>query len=541
MYFTPEKVNNRIDNEGGNYYIYYDYSKTIKDNCGFCLDYNPLDIPPAGAEAFNRIFDACTAQKAEKLSAGSIAPNSYGCYFTAGNEAKSCKEMTCYDYVDEEGCVNLDPSNLNVCDWSNMRCFKNANNDGYDDCEYKIEDCKEDMKPPTLILDIGPNIVLSGSEIITLKSFGTEPELNAYLCIDQETYSDAYCNPKSNSNIVANPIDISLEEVGNPVDIRGSNIGTLQEGTNYLRYYVLDEFDNNVSGSFSFEVDSGFSKTDDHPNGIFIKSQIQSKGTISGAKLELVVGVEEVARCEFILKKSGAALDAIKEDCYSIEFDLSDYGTFDNLGDGDYSLEAECWDLVGWNSDKATILTLHLDTTPPTAPTITDVRTISKRWDGTGMYILAGEDITIYGIVDESDTAIIKFYVSDDESLDESDTFVADITDIKHLFTQNISYSYFTSDGNYYILVVAEDLSGNQAITPVPVVKDNQAPTISFIFPSKNNLVKKRVYSDLPDLKAEVNDNVGVGAVCVKIYTGTTGSEIYYAPKDKKEALFDFK
>lgn len=216
----------------------------IKDNCEWCDETGTKGFE--GAKAGNKIFEACTPEKAEKLSV-----DNYKCYFKEG-EAKSCSDVICTDYetTDECGKVTLssdnevsntkkDPCGIGVCQMIGGECKKNSEGDLEPDCD--TEECEKDHFPPETIMTPIVNAGVYESILIQItdktsfngaKSLISSGEYNTYLCKG--------CTGN-------HPFSIStsserLEILGLNVydsDTR-DRILVLSEGDNIIRYYSQD-------------------------------------------------------------------------------------------------------------------------------------------------------------------------------------------------------------------------------------------------------------------------------------------------------------
>lgn len=240
---------------------------TVKDNCGYCetelacliasVETDGIKCERKGDVIFykllydevligdnsqyevinyNYLFNLCSENKANALD-----NDNYDCEYNDGNVA-SCSDKTCYDYNEDE-CDNDgtddDPCTLNVCKNVGTNCFKDADNDGKDDCSRSenpygltsldVENCKKDYNAPYTTFTLsGPSELVSdnsklfekiGKENIEITfTLNDDKKLKDgmvyyyYTSLTPKTYfcfdNDNTCDPFSGQEIINNRIII---------------------------------------------------------------------------------------------------------------------------------------------------------------------------------------------------------------------------------------------------------------------------------------------------------------------------------------------
>ena len=189
---------------------------------------------------------------------------------------------SCYTYQDEYSCLGQDNQNFNipgspsaehftysgdscslgVCKYDETRdfaCFKDANNDGIDDCdsmsENDIEYCRRDYSPPlTMITDLPATITNIGS----LAKFNITDKGWGELHQNSPDYKLNYC--LSNTSATCNSFIMAIVNSTPQILLSPDDIDSIknQEGWFYIRYFSEDNFSNveTIKNSGQFYVDT---------------------------------------------------------------------------------------------------------------------------------------------------------------------------------------------------------------------------------------------------------------------------------------------
>ncbi|MEA3514930.1 MAG: hypothetical protein U9R34_05615 [Nanoarchaeota archaeon] len=226
-------------------------------------------------EAYNKVYDMCTEEKAEALST-----SDYGCFFD-GTSAMYCPSVICLDFIDQVSCESAaKPCNPSVCRWyaPGGTCFKDAD-ENYNtlgewmDCYHiarnlaqgdlaydeDFKACQKDYFAPNVSI-IPANIVKNLPQILKIKildkthSFGTERTVadyaeecdnyggcyRFYICLD----NDGHCSTEDDF------ISIIEEELNihNLNFTEGTTVlYTLNQGENTIKYYARDPSNNKAA------------------------------------------------------------------------------------------------------------------------------------------------------------------------------------------------------------------------------------------------------------------------------------------------------
>ncbi|MGM5483820.1 MAG: hypothetical protein ACQER9_02790 [Nanobdellota archaeon] len=435
LYFDEDKCEGN-DNEK---FCVYDYSKTnknycfscqyysdcsdynsknacIENNCqlgqcnwfvtdqklgqGFCHDVSDTECQECGG-SYNDIFSSCPPDICSSF--GNCA------YNINEDECSDCNEITCYDYQNPDDCgygstISIDQStnkyilesddqcqNSN-CRWDSQkdRCYKDADIDYKDDCEYlkdeviipkidghsiySLDDCKEDdYLPKTTISMSRKEYNPENNQYIKINftsydKTGTESERfdvkDIYYCISPENsnwcnFENSFEKTEFNSQLKKRIITLgSIDSRGRISPIGGKKF-YISEGKNIIRYYAKDH-----SGNLEIIKEENF-KVDTQPPEINIteykipyKTDRKTDVNIMLTSNEKVYCEVEFSGCEAIgnCDNNNINTDNLSQDYLESNKDEFSYfkeRSFKKMEDGHYSLNIVCTDISGNIKEKS--------------------------------------------------------------------------------------------------------------------------------------------------------------------------------------------
>ncbi len=239
-----------------------------RDNCRFCGSSEHTTHHTPDPTGFNQVYSLCSEMQAQALS----TPQ-FRCEYINGGVA-SCGQVSCLSFSQNECPASpptLDPDNsivsesinecgINVCQYINGKCRKNADGDqGIESEENHGRDCVDgdigcelDYFPPeyTFLSPIrDSDEVIIGFDIILRdqSSEGTTtnpPGASVYLCIDGP--GDSTCANTAGKDFTLFTKDTALSVNGLLLSDASTerNIVSLQEGVSTIYYYGRDQYNN---------------------------------------------------------------------------------------------------------------------------------------------------------------------------------------------------------------------------------------------------------------------------------------------------------
>ncbi len=214
-----------------------------KDNCRWCDKTGTI----LSSKATSKVFEACSPQKAEKLSV-----DGNQCYFVSGS-AKNCREVICTDYVAESECSGSrlidthnqitspsdDSCGIGICQWLNGICRKNADGDSVQDCS--SAECEKDIFKPNTQIDIAYDEGLPKRLYIRIldntsfdsgeKAITSEEGYRTYFSL-QETENHPNAVVTTNKELIISGLYL--------YDLNGTRILEFSQGENTLYFYSED-------------------------------------------------------------------------------------------------------------------------------------------------------------------------------------------------------------------------------------------------------------------------------------------------------------
>ncbi|MCK5026060.1 MAG: hypothetical protein KAS15_05680, partial [Nanoarchaeota archaeon] len=351
-------------------------------------------------EAYNKVYDLCTEEKAEALSI-----LDYSCFFD-GTDATYCHSVLCFDFIDQSSCESAaKPCNPGVCRWyaSEGKCYKD--NDGnYDtlgkwmDCYHisirlppedlpydeDFKACQKDYFAPNVSI-IPANIVKNLPQILKIKildkthSLGTERTVanyaeecdnydscyRFYICLD----NDGHCSTE-NDFIAIMEEELNIQNLNL---IEGTTVlYTLNQGENTIKYYAKDPSNNKAviqTIKFNASEDASGPRIAEYSidPGRKIEDKLYSNSPNAKINVTFIVKPQGITRAEIYMEiNSDMFNQQIGSTHEWIDLNTAEFTFAGSFSDSDaYFLVI---DAIGNNSlamDEAYYIPFTIDTVPP--------------------------------------------------------------------------------------------------------------------------------------------------------------------------------
>lgn len=293
------------------------------------------------------------------------------CYLNSSGSCSECiyegDKTDCRDFTTEEACIggqeidfenngcgddpiriipSNDACNLGVCKWSGSRCYKDANDDGIDDCDGNPtpQTCNRDTEAPITIPESNiPDMNVFGYGI----NFTSDADaVKFYFCVGDEN-----CCPFREEDFEGNTVKV------NPSLYLA---GDIEAGIYYIRYYSIDKYYNvEQVKTLPFYID----KT---PPIVTLSYSTQKVGGNLFSVLAIRLESDEFITCSYssIIPNPG---DPTKDDFGQGDIRRVFELEFHNILDTNYDLETICKDDVGnenihtWNLFSPFNITIYKD------------------------------------------------------------------------------------------------------------------------------------------------------------------------------------
>jgi len=358
------------------------------DSCSLCQA-----KPSSSAknkEGFNYVFNSCSPEKAAALSTVGTP-----CFFNKNTEkGESCDYVDCTSYTQSQcrspsGGVKLnsdnsvlskstDPCGIGVCQYSvETGCVKNANGAsgvGWQDCYGALNSsaCEKDYFPPDTLValtGLAPGKHDFIDFIINDKTSKEGPVKEAqgvqgyktYLCIMK---SNSSCSQASSFPIVTSSSRLFVNDLA--LQDGQNTIGLLSQGNNKILYYSVDP-NKNVEVVKSFELFACDKCSGPKAVNVTVVNarKVKDKYYTNSLYPEFIVSFNEPAQVTASsLDKAGVLASMSRTPSSGANYDYT-FKLNAPLSEGKYIFSVNAKDDNDVSMDAPIILTLIVDTTPP--------------------------------------------------------------------------------------------------------------------------------------------------------------------------------